>query len=297
MDVDFFTPAMREVADPDPSLTRVVSEIGFGEGPVWDHRTQSLFFVDIIGSNIWRWTPGVGKEIVLSKACHPDGMTFDREGRLIVAGWSSRTVYRREKDGSWVTIASHYQGKKINTPNDIVVKSDGAVYWTDPDGALFIPGKEGEDQQRYRDFTGVLRLSPDGSEIRPATEEGTSPNGLAFSPDEKLLYVNDTRQHHIRVYDVGGDGILGNGRLFYKLQGEEPGHADGMKVDVVGNVYCTGPAGIHVVSPDGTLIGRLRTPEPATNLCWGDDDWRSLYITTVPAVYRTRLKISGVAVW
>jgi len=296
MDVDFFAPAMRDVVEPDPPLTRVASEIQFAEGPVWDKRTRTLYFVDIVGDTIWRWSPGTGREVVMTLSGHANGMTFDRQARLTVAGWSSRRVFRREKDGSWVTIASHYQGKRINTPNDIVVRSDGAVYWTDPDGALFIPGMEGEDSQRYLQFTGVFRLAPNGT-IAPATEEGTSPNGLAFSPDEKLLYVNDTRQAHIRVHDVRADGSLHNARPFYKLQGDEPGHADGMKVDVAGNVYCTGPAGIHVVAPDGTLLGRLKLPELCTNLCWGDDDWRSLYITTVHNVYRTRVKIPGVAVW
>jgi gluconolactonase len=149
--------------------------------------------------------------------------------------------------------------------------------------------------QRQLDIQAVFRLTPQG-EVKLTVEDTVYPNGLCFSPDEKTLYVNDTRMAHIRAFDVNADGSVRNGRLFHQLTGAEPGVADGMKCDVEGNVYCTGPGGIHVIDPGGRLIGRLRVPGHCTNLAWGDDDWRSLYFTTYHGVHRTRLGIPGVAV-
>lgn len=296
MDIDMVTPEMERIVGPDPPLDCIAQGITFGEGPVWDRRRKEFFWTDIIGNTIWKWTPGVGREIVLRPSGHANGMTFDRQGRLVVAGWCTRTIWRMESDGSIITLASRYQGKKLNTPNDIVVRSDGSIYWTDPPGGLIIPGMVAEDVQRYLDMQGVLRLSPDGQEVSLLIEDCTYPNGLAFSPDESLLYVNDTRLGLIRVFDVRADGSVGPARLFHKVTGSEPGAPDGMKVDIEGNVYCTGPGGIHVIDPNGKLIGRLKFPGHVTNMAWGDDDWRSLYITSFNFVFRTRLKIPGVAV-
>jgi gluconolactonase len=214
----------------------------------------------------------------------------------VVAGWASRTVWRMEPDGAIKTLASQYQGKKINTPNDIVVKSDGAIYWTDPTGALYIPGMAGDDIQRYLDFIGVFRLAPDGTALMLVADDFENSNGLAFSPDESLLYINDTTRRHIRVFAVQRDGSLRNGRLFYDARGDEPGNPDGMKVDTAGNVYCTGPAGIHVIDPNGNLLGRMKIPGHVTNMAWGDADWRSFYITTRDSVYRVRLNVPGIPV-
>jgi gluconolactonase len=224
-------------------------------------------------------------------------MTFDLEGRLTIAGWSQRTIWRIEHDGSFTTIASRWQGKKFNSPNDIVVRSDGSVYWTDSDGGLVIPGMVGEDMQRHLDIQAVFRLTPQGK-VELTVEDTIYPNGLCFSPDEKILYVNDTRLAHIRAFDVAYDGSVGNGRLFHQLTGSEPGVADGMKCDREGNVYCTGPGGVHVIDPAGKLLGRMFVPGGhTTNIAWGDDDWRSLYMVTYHSVYRTRLNIPGVPVW
>lgn len=297
LDTDLIAPGFERLFDQHPPLDCIAHDLMFGEGPVWDRRTQQLYWTDIIGNAIWKWTPGVGREIVVSNCGHPDGMTFDHEGRLLVAGWSARKVWRIEKDGTLKTLASHYQGKKLNTPNDIVVKSDGSIYWTDMASGLIIAGMIPEDCQRYLDVLGVMRLAPDGGEVQCIIEDCASPNGIAFSPDESLLYVNESRANVIRVFDVRPDGSVRPGRLFHKLQGNEPGVADGMKVDTEGNVYCTGPGGIHVMDPGGKLLGRLKIPGDCTNLAWGDADWRSLYITTHSDVWRTRARIPGVAVW
>jgi len=297
MDIDFTAPGIERILDPDPPMDSVKQGLVFGEGPVWDRRTGTLYFVEIIGDTIWKWKPGVGAEVVLRPSGHANGMTLDREGRLLVAGWCNRNIFRFEPDGSLVTLASHYEGKKLNSPNDIVVRSDGSIYWTDSAGGLVIPGMVAEDVQRYLDVQGVYQLTPDGREVRLVIEDCHYPNGIAFSPDEKLLYVNESRQQLIRVFDVRPDGSVGPARIFHRLEGREEGVADGMKVDVEGNVYCTGPGGVHVIDPSGKLLGRMRFPGHSTNLAFGGDDWRTLYVTSFTSVFRTRVKIPGVAVW
>ena len=296
MDIDLAAPGFDRIAGKDPPLDQIADGLYFGEGPVWDRRKKRFLWVDIIGDTIYEWTPGVGKKALIHPSSHANGMTFDREGRLVVAGWSQRTTWRVEHDGSFTTIASRYEGKKLNSPNDIVVRSDGSVYWTDSAGGLVIPGMVGEDLQRQLDIQAVYRLTPQG-EVKPVVEDTVYPNGLCFSPDESILYVNDTRLGLIRAFDVNADGSVKNSRVFHKLTGAEPGVADGMKCDQEGNVYCTGPGGIHVMDPGGRLLGRLRVAGHCTNFAWGDDDWRSLYMTTYHAVYRTRLNIPGVPVW
>jgi gluconolactonase len=297
MDIESYAPEFLDIVDPHPPLVNIAQGFTFAEGPVWDKRTNQLFFVDIIGSKVWKWKPGVGKETILNSSGHMNGMTFDHQGRLVVAGWCNRAILRFEKDGSISTIASHFEGKKFNSPNDIVVDTKGATYWTDSAGGLVIPGMVANDVQRYLDYQGVYRLSPDGKEVSLVIGDCTYPNGLAFSPDEKLLYVNDTLLAQIRVFDVKPDGSMGPGRVFHQLTGSEDGVADGMKVDSKGNVYCTGPGGVHVINPAGKLIGRMRIHEHCTNMAWGDDDWQSLYITTFNSIYRTRINIPGIETW
>jgi gluconolactonase len=296
MEFDMAAPGFERILPRESELEVIAHDLYFGEGPVWNRRTGELFWVDIIGDTIWKRTPGKGRQIVMRPSYKADGMTFDQQGRLLVAGWSWRRVWRMELDGSITTLCSQWEGKKLNTPNDIVVKSDGSIYFTDPSGALFNVQMQGEDVQRYLDFHGVFRISPDGKTTL-AIEDCVYPNGLAFSPDESLLYVNDTRQNLIRVWDVQPDGSVKNARLFHKLVGPEPGVADGMKVDTEGNVYCTGPAGVHVIAPDGSLLGRIRVPGHATNMGFGDEDWKGLYITTLSSVFRVRLGVPGIAVW
>jgi len=296
LDIDLKDSAFKDIVGSAPALDQIAHGITFGEGPVWDRRRRRFLFTDIIGDTIWQWTPDVGSERLVHPSSHANGMTFDREGRLLIAGWSARTIWRIEADGSFTTVASRYEGKKFNSPNDIVVRSDGSIYWTDSAGGLVIPGMVGDDLQRQLDVQGVFCCTP-GGEVRLVIADCVYPNGLAFSKDESLLYVNDTRLGIIRAFDVNKDGSLGPGRLFHKLTGNEPGVADGMKVDEQDNVYCTGPGGIHVMDKGGKLIGRLLLAGHCTNLAWGGDDWRSLFVTTYHCVLRTRLNIPGVPVW
>ena len=297
LDIDLATPALTRLLSADAPLDRIYHGLAFGEGPLWNRRDGTFLWVDIVGDTIYRWKPGVGTEVLIRPSTKANGLTFDRQGRLCVAGWASRTIWRVEPDGTVTTLASHYQGQKINSPNDIVVRSDGSIYFTDSPGALYNVGMAAEDVQQYLDFQGVFRISPDGATLAAVVTDTVYPNGLAFTPDESVLYVNDTRLGEIRAYDVRPNGSCGPRRLFHKLSGNEPGIADGMKVDREGNVYCTGPGGIHVIGPDGALLGRIRIPDHCTNMAWGDADWRALYITTYTSVFRTRVNVPGVPVW
>ena len=297
VDIDMATSEVRRLIPEQGYFEEIASGLIFGEGPVWDRREGALYWTDIVGDVVWKWKRGVGREIVIKGSGKANGMTIDREGRLVVAGWGSRRIWRREQDGSIVTLASHYDGKKLNSPNDVVVKSDGSIYWTDSPGACFIPGMAGEDIQRYLDIQGVFRLSPDGKTVSLSAADCVYPNGLAFSHDEKRVYVTDTRVGLIRVYDVRPDGSLGPGSIFHEFAGSEPGVGDGIKVDVEGTIYSTGPGGIHILRPDGRLIGRIKIPgHHCTNLAWGDDDWKSLYMTTFPKVLKMRVAVPGVPV-
>ena len=276
-------------------LEVIARDVAFGEGPVWDARKGRLFYTDIIGDTIWQWTPDHGSKPVLKPSGKANGLALDLQNRVVVAGWGGRTVFRLENDGSHTTLASRWQGKKLNSPNDIVVKSDGSLYFTDSPGGLLNVGMVGDDLQKYLDIQGVFRIAPDGQEVTLLTDEFVYPNGLCFSPDETLLYVNCSRERVIRVYDVKPDGSIGKGRIFYRYNSPERGVPDGMKCDVEGNVYCTGPGGIYVHDPGGSVLARIRTPgHHPTNFAWGDEDWRSLYITMIGSVVRTRLNIAGV---
>jgi gluconolactonase len=286
------------ILEPDASLDVIFAGMTFGEGPVWNAVDGCLLWVDIVGSTIWRWVPGVGREVVLHPTGHANGMTLDADGRLLVAGWGARSIWRLDLDGSTHTLVDSYRGRRLNSPNDIVVRSDGSIWFTDPSRGLFIPGmggEAGEDLQRYLDNHPVFRLGT-GGELTEVVSDMAYPNGLCFSPDETLLYVNDTDRREIRVIPVDDAGTVGAGRLFCSVDGADPGSPDGMKSDVDGNIYVTGPGGIHVFDPAGERIGRVRLPHHATNFCFGDADWCSLYITTHEFVYRVRVGIPGVPV-
>ena len=295
IELDMLAPGAERIVGKNPPLDIIARNIIFGEGPVWDADNRQFFFTDIIGDTIWKWKPRGGLKRVLRPSGKANGMALDRENRLVVAGWGGRTVFRFEKDGSRTTLAARWEGRKLNSPNDIVVKSDGSIWFTDPPGGLLNVGMVGDDLQKYLEVQGVFRISSDGKALTLVASDNVYPNGLCFSPDEKLLYVNCSRERAIRVYDVKPDGSLGQGRLFHRYISPERGVPDGMKCDVEGNVYCTGPGGIYVHEPSGKVIARVKTPgHHPTNFGWGDDDWRSLYITMIGSVVRTRFNIRGV---
>ena len=273
-------------------IERLATGFQFTEGPVWNSSGGYLLFSDIPGNRIIKYTPGEGISDFRVPSGKSNGLTFDREGRLVACEHQNRRVSVTQKDGTVTTVASHYKGKKLNSPNDVVVKSDGSVYFTDPPYGLNpVFGSLGSQELP---FFGVYRLSPPGEELRLLVDDSV-PNGLAFSLDESLLYIADTENSHIRVFDVDDDGNVANGRIFAEISGE-PLAPDGMKIDSEDNVYVTGKGGVWVLNPAGSRIGVIPVPELPANLSWGDEDWKTLFITARRSLYRIRLSIPGVPV-
>ena len=269
----------------DAKLDTLATGFGFTEGPVWD-KAGFLYVSDEELNKIFRvYADGHREEVVALG--DPDGNTYDRQLRLIDCASVLRAIIRIGRDGKYEILAGRFEGKKFNSPNDVVVGPDGALYFTDP--TLDLPS--GEKQEIA--FQGVYRLSESG-EVRLLTKDLSQPNGLAFSPDGKRLYIDDSKLRNIRVYDFSGDASLSGGRIF----GEEPGERgdgvpDGMKVDTQGNLYVTGPKGIWVWDPQGHHLGTIATPEQPANLAWGDPDYSTLYITATHSVYRLRTSAKG----
>jgi gluconolactonase len=263
----------------------------FTEGPVWHPRGKFLLFSDMPGDHLRRWSAADGVT-TFRQPCHKsNGLTYDRQGRLLVCEHATSQVTRTEPDGSSVALATHYGGQQLNSPNDIVCRSDGAIYFSDPPygRAKFY----GVERAQELSFQGVYRVGADPASPVLLVDDFDRPNGLCFSLDESRLFVNDTARKHIRVFDVTPDGGLRNGRLWAETKGDKPGAPDGMKLDSAGNVYCCGPGGIHVFGPDGTLREMLEVPEYAANFAWGDDDYRSLFITASTSLYRVRRAVPG----
>ncbi len=219
-------------------------------------------------------------EVFRQPSGNSNGLTLDLQGRLIACEHSNRRVSRTEADGSVIPLATHYQGRQLNSPNDVVVKSDGSIYFTDPPYGV-------QPEERELDFQGVYRIAPDGT-LALLVDDFERPNGLAFSPDERILYVDDTARRHVRAFDVLPDGTLVHGRVFAEMQSPATGGPDGMKLDVEGSLYVTGPGGTWLFDPDGRHLGTLVTPELPANLAFGDGDRCTLYITARTSVYRVR---------
>ena len=219
-----------------------------------------------------------------------NGNTYDRSGRIVTCEHATSRVTRTEQNGEVSVLASHYQGKELNSPNDIVVKKDGAIYFTDPN-----PGRcarVGVPREQELPFQGVYRYTePEGLTL--LVDDFSKPNGLCFSLDERHLFINDTDHQHIRRFDVNDDGSINNGCLWADLQGNEPGVADGMKVDEQGHLFCSGPGGIHIFDHKAKLLGRILTPEVTANFTWGDTDMRSIFLAATTTLYRIRVKIPG----
>jgi gluconolactonase len=279
------SPKFWDLVDHDAKLEKEATGFGFTEGPMWDE-AGFLYVSDETINKIYRVYPNGKKEEVIALG-DPDGNTFDRQHRLIDCASVLRAIIAVTPDGKYKILADHYDGKKLNSPNDVIVGPDGALYFTDPTMDLVA----GEKQEIP--FQGVYRLDDNGS-VRLLTKDLTQPNGLAFSPDGKSFYIDDSEKRNIRVYDVAADGILSNGRIF----GEEPGAKhdgvpDGIKVDTSGNLFVTGPKGIWVWDARGDHLGTIAMPEQPANLAWGDKDYRTLYITATTSVYRLKMKTQG----
>lgn len=283
--LESLSPKFQELVSPDAKLETVASGFGFTEGPMWDP-AGFLYVSDETINKIFRVYPDGKKGDVIALG-DPDGNTFDRKHRLIDCASVLRAIVEVTPDGKYKILADHFEGKRLNSPNDVIVGPDGALYFTDPTLDLVA----GEKQEIP--FQGVYRLDETGA-VRLLTKDLTQPNGLAFSPDGKKFYVDDSKQRNIRVYDVAPDGTLTNGRIF----GEEPGGKgegvpDGMKVDEKGNIFVTGPKGIWVWDASGNHLGTIAMPEQPANLTWGDPQYGTLYITATTSVYRLQTKTHG----
>ena len=292
-------PGLHELVAPDAVIERIAGGLIFTEGPVW--RGGHLLFSDIPNKRIVRWRRlPEGPELTTFATGMSNGLTLDRQGRVLAAEHDGRRVTRVADDGTRTVLAERFQGKRLNSPNDIVVKSDGSIYFTDPPYGVrpSRPGTvrpagwwtqpiEGKEQPCH----GVYRIAPDGA-LHLLVDDFALPNGLAFSPDESRLYIDDSAHKHIRAFDVRPDGTLTGGRVLLDMASDEPGVPDSLKVDVQGNVFSTGPGGIWVCRADGTLLGLIVLPELPANLGWGEDG-TVLFATARTSVYRLPTKTRG----
>jgi len=267
-------------------------DIGPCEGPVWWREGGYLLFSDIQTSRRMKYTPGQGVTMFKDKTNEANGLTRDLQGRLIACEHATRRVTREEADGSITVVANNFQGKRLLRPNDVVVKSDGGIYFTDPGGPA-------APEQWDVTVAGVYRVSPDLGSITLLVDDLIGPNGLAFSPDEGVLYINDSRRRHVRAFDVLPNGTLARqtSRVFVDLNGPEPGVPDGMKIDTAGNVYTGGAGGLYIMDPKGKKLGRIVHGLPATtNVAFGGPDWKTLYFTTRGTLNMVNVKIAGMPV-
>src|ERR1700674_1549088 len=294
--IDQFDPALDKIISTSEPIKDIAN--GFGgplgpaEGPVWVKEGGYLLFSDINASKRMKYTPGQGVAVFQENTNQANGLTRDLLGRIVACEHETRRVTRRELDGSLTVIANSFQGKRLNRPNDVVVKSEGSIYFTDPNGA-FVP------EQWDLSFAGVFRVSADLGTITVLVDDFLTPNGLAFSPDESILYINDTRRGHIRAFDVVPNGTLAKqtDRVFADLRGPDPGVPDGMKVDVAGNVFCGGAGGIYVLDSQGKKLGRIVHGPPATtHMGFGGDDWKTLFFTSRTMLGSVNVKIAGIPV-
>ena len=291
LDMEIRDSAVNRIVPENTVVEELASGFAFTEGPVWCG--DSFLFSDIPANRIVRWRrlPS-GPEVTTFRtpSGNSNGLTLDRTGRLIACEHTGRRVSRTEPDGTITTLVERYQGKRLNSPNDVVVRSDDSIFFTDPPYGL-----PNLTDWKELPFNGVYRLAPDG-ELHLLADDFDRPNGIALSPDETVLYVNDTSRGHIRAFDLSPDGNTANGRVLIDMRGDEPGAPDGMKVDREGNVYCTGPGGFWIIDPQGKCLARVRPPELPANLAWGEADFKSLFLTARTGVYRIRLNVPGIPV-
>ena len=291
--LDVHNERLLDIVSPDSELEKYLTGFIFTEGIIWHPVEHHLRFSDILGNSIYQWSKAEGLQNIRLNSHLANGNTYDCEGRMLTCHHGTSRITRTEHDGSIIVIASHYQGKQLNSPNDIIVKRDGAIYFTDP-----MSGRSdyyGIPRESELGFQGVYRVVPDTGEITLLVDDFVLPNGLCFSLDEKQFFINDTRRMHIRGFDVLDDGTLANGRIFAETVGNEDGVPDGMKMDSAGHLFTTGQGGIQIFDMAGDCLGRIFMPEKTANFCWGDADLKTLYITASTSVYRLRLNIAGLS--
>lgn len=298
-------PSFDKLVPLNVNVERIIGGRKWVEGPVWNRKKGYLLFSDIPTNSVIKWREGEGTSVFLKPSGYSgkspfvgaepgsNGLAFDTEGRLVLAEHGDRRIARLEKNGRQTTLVDRFEGKRINSPNDLVFKSNGDLYFTDPPFGL---PKSFNDPRRELPFQGVFRLSKDGK-LTLLTKEIKAPNGIAFSPDEKKLYVSNADKANAVwiAFDVKPNGTIENGKVIFNATAwteSKPGVPDGMKVDREGNIFAAGPGGIHVISPNGKHLGSIETGVPTGNLAWGEDG-SSLFITSNTNVFRLKLTTKG----
>ena len=290
-------PGFADLVDPQAELTLLGSGFVFTEGPVWSVDEQCLYFSDIPGDTRHRWSAERGIELVGAPTFKANGMAIDRLGGLIVCEHVNSCVARIHPDGFRETVCFHHDGVYLNSPNDVVVSGrDGSIYFTDPDYGRWNDWI-GSKRTPLLGFTAVFRVPHEGgnAQLVVGRDEFEQPNGLCFSPDESLMYVNDSPRAHVKVFRVDDDGLLVDGRILIGGIGGtiEGGSPDGMECDEFGNVWVTGPGGVWVVSPEGERLGIIPTPEVCGSLCWGGPDLRTLFVTTSTTIHSIEVRCTS----
>ncbi|MEM9777504.1 MAG: SMP-30/gluconolactonase/LRE family protein [Chloroflexota bacterium] len=292
LNVEIKNDRFREIVDIEAGIEQVITGFDFLEGPIYHPAYGSVLFSDIMGNSLYSWHPENGMSKRRINSYMANGNAYDHQGRFVTCEHATSRVTRTNVTTNvYEVLATSHDGKQLNSPNDIVVKQDGTLYFTDPTSGR--SAGFGVPREQELDFQGVYRLDPDSKELTLLIDDFSKPNGLCFNKDQTLLFVNDTDRQHIRVFDVLENGTLENGRLFADLEGDLPGVADGMKIDEDENVYCCGPGGIQVFSKDGTALGTIIMPEKTANFVFGDADCKSLYVTASTSLYRLRVKVPG----
>jgi gluconolactonase len=291
--VDVDAAELLQLVARDAPVEQICTGFRFCEGPIWHPKEHCLYFSDMPNDIRRRWSPADGVAEVRNPSNKCNGMTYDSAGNLYVCEHVTSALIMETPAGKREVLATHWQGKRLNSPNDVVVRSDGTIYFTDPTyGRMPVFGLE---RPQELDFQGVYRMAP-GRRLHCEANDFSQPNGLCLSPDEETLYVNDTTRAHIRAFAVAPNGSLSDSRIFAQRIGTgdyDDGVVDGMKCDEHGNVYVTGPRGIWVFDARGTQLGVIRMPEIAGNLNWGGPDWRDLYCCCSTSIYRVRMRVRG----
>ncbi|MBL8837862.1 MAG: SMP-30/gluconolactonase/LRE family protein [Alphaproteobacteria bacterium] len=289
-------PRFRMLVLPNAWVERLYNGCLWAEGPVWSAQGEFLVWSDIPNDRMLQWIEGLGVRVFRHPANNSNGNTRDREGRMVTCEHGARRVTRTEHDGSITVLADRYKGKRLNSPNDVVVKSDGSIWFTDPPYGIMCD-YEGHKADSEIGANHVYRLDPRSGELAIVADDFDKPNGIAFSPDESLLYVSDTGlshdpegPRHIRRFKVGAKGRLTGGDVFAKIS---PGVADGFRLDVDGNVWTSAGDGVHCYAPDGTLLGRIKVPEVVSNVCFGGAKRNRLFITGTTSLYAVYLATNG----
>jgi gluconolactonase len=288
-------PSFKSFVIGNAPVRQIATGFSWTEGPVWFGDANCLLFSDIPNNRIMRWTPGVGTSVYREPSNFANGHTRDREGRLVTCEHGGRRVTRTELDGSITVIADNYKGKRLNSPNDVIVKSDGTIWFSDPHYGIMTNYEGYKSEQELP--CNVYCVDPADGSIEAVLTDFNCPNGLAFSPDETRLYVADTGRmygndpQHIRVFDVSADGKLTGGNIFHSIN---PGMADGFRLDSEGNVWSSAADGVHCISPSGDLLGKILVPELVSNVCFGGHAKQQLFMTATTSVYAVVLNREGV---